>query len=287
MTTQDTYKPRNSNAGFTLIELLVVIGIIAILASLLLPALSKAKAQAHRAQCTSNQRQLTLTWLMYAGDHNESLVPNGENDPAESDQTTLWVYGGAHPNTPAFTNSTYLLDARYAAFAPYLTSPGVYRCPADVGKLYVLGGNALLGGPVIPRNRSYSLNGYLGTASGMVDPDYITPKYRNFRKTSDINSPAPSQLFVFQDVNPASICFPAFVVRMPGNRIDGFFHYPGSLHNRSGVLAFADGHTESHRWKDERTLRTPEGVSLLIHSDLCPNNPDLAWIQERTTSRAQ
>lgn len=271
-----------------MIEMLVVVAIIAILASLLLPALSKARAQAQRAQCSGNQRQLTLTWLMYAGDHNERLVPNGENEDVGSEPMTLWVYGVAHPNIPAFTNSAYLTDARYAAFAPYLTSPAVYRCPADLGKLYVMGGQALLGGPLIPRNRSYSMNGYLGPIPAMAaTADHLTSKYLTYQKTSDITSPTPARQFVFQDVNPASICFPAFIVRMPGNSTDGFFHYPGTHHNRSGVLAFADGHTESHRWKDPRTFRTPEGSGMIVHWEKSSNNADLDWIRERTTVRSK
>ena len=97
---------------------------------------------------------------------------------------------------------------------------------------------------------------------------------------SDFGAVRPSALFLFQDVLPESLCFPAFVVRMSSP--DRFFHFPSSEHMKAGVLMFTDGHAESHRWKDERTRPAPVNGSV-SHNVSSPGNPDLAWIREQTT----
>jgi prepilin-type N-terminal cleavage/methylation domain-containing protein/prepilin-type processing-associated H-X9-DG protein len=263
----------SARTGFTLIELLVVIAIIAILASLILPALTQAKAQARRTQCISNERQLELTWLIYTEDYNEMLVPNGAKSPGDTEKNTLWVLGDYHNFPPAFTNQIYLLDPRYAAFASYLKHRGVYKCPSDQTS-FIQSRKRF-----VPQVRSYAINNYVGTTPSIMER--ISSKYRTFNKTSDFSSPA--SIFVFQDVNPQNLCTPAFQVFMPGNGGDTFFHYPATHHARSGVVGFADGHVETHRWVDPRTFKTAPMGQKVPHNTASPNNKDLAWIHARTS----
>src|SRR6266404_9624462 len=163
-----TKDPVAGQKAFTLIELLVVIAIIAILASLLLPTLSGAKAQAKRVQCLNNQRQLGLTWLIYAGDFTEVLVPNGGRRPNDAEKVNEWVLGWFHAFIPAFTNKAYLLDPKYAAFANYIRTPEIYKCPSD--RVTYLQSR----GRPVPQIRSYAMNLYLAPVPSFAS--YTSPK---------------------------------------------------------------------------------------------------------------
>jgi len=265
-------------SGFTLIELLVVIAIIAILAAMLLPALGGAKHAAWRTQCVNNQRQMVLSWVLYSVDNRDLLVPNGSHVGGGVTSPYLWVHGGNHGDDQTLTNLQYLVGNNYAFFAPYIKSAGVYKCPADRTLWPVQGKGKVF------ELRSYSLNSYLGTRSANVEqPLTLNPAYRVYLKSTELASSGSADRFAFIDVNPASICTPGFGVQMNS---DVFVHYPSTFHKGSGVLSFADSHVESRKWLDTRTKKgLANGAQKINHNDPSPNNPDLRWIRDHTSTR--
>jgi prepilin-type N-terminal cleavage/methylation domain-containing protein/prepilin-type processing-associated H-X9-DG protein len=255
--------------GFTLIELLVVIAIIAILASLLLPGLARAKGSAKRIQCINNEKQMATVWMLYSSDNNDWLVSNGKNDPPTT-QFPLWVQGAFY-NPIDNTNYAYIIDPRYALFGNYLKTTKVYQCPTDRQLVK-------LGTRFYPRLRSYSLNAYVGT--GTWDTRLST-MFRVFKKHGDMAAAIPAGILTFVDVNPDSICWPYFGVYLSQ---ESFFNFPNSSHNRAGVIAFADGHVERRRWLDQRTINAIS-PDYHHHTDHSPRNADLAWLRERASIR--
>jgi prepilin-type N-terminal cleavage/methylation domain-containing protein/prepilin-type processing-associated H-X9-DG protein len=263
-------------SAFTLIELLVVIAIIAILAALLLPALSVAKEKARVIQCISNHRQLALTWMLYASDHEDRLAANGHGNADSLQGARLWVVGDTHLRREAFTNIQYLIDPAYASFANYLQDPKIYKCPSDRSTVE-------FGDLNLPRARSYSLNGYMGweQPSGF---GLLSSRYWLFRKHSDFALGNPSDLVSFLDVAPGNICNSGFVISL-GTSLPGlYYHLPSTEHRGSGVITFADGHVVSRKWVDPVTSKLAREKWIPNHIALqFPGNPDLEWLKQRAS----
>jgi prepilin-type N-terminal cleavage/methylation domain-containing protein/prepilin-type processing-associated H-X9-DG protein len=275
---------KHGKEGFTLIELLVVIAIIAILAAMLLPALAKAKLRAQIITDMSNKKQLTLAWIMYANDNNDTLVLNADASAAVNGVPS-WIPSQCHMDwviNPGDTNTSYLTTNLLGSYCAGQYK--LYKSPGDtflaaVQRLFFQGANG--------RARSVAMDaavGGPGTGTGNKPPGSLA-NFNPFYVATTLSQllvPGPSRSWVFINEHPDSIDDGIFYLDPLHGDQSGtgqFTEVPASYLGGGCGISFADGHAEVHNWQGSMANRPVTYGTL--HNLNVSGDPDLAWLAQR------
>jgi len=285
MRVPDTSANNQHRGGFTLIELLVVIAIIAILAAMLLPALGRAKLKAQAVQCMNNSRQLMLAWRNYVEDNRDN-VPSAWQGPGDWMPVGDMTWSG-NATADGFNQFNWNPDLtiKKSPLWPYCgNSAGIFRCPGD-DKYPCIVPSGPDKGNVFPRVRSMSMISWFNG----LDADFFAgcAGYTKYAKSSQVLKPGPAMTIVFVDERCDSINDGEWCTSMNGwepAQPTGWviIDVPGSYHGGACGFAFADGHSEIHKWKESKTT-PPIGRGQPNIST--PNSQDTYWLMEHSTRK--
>ena len=272
-------RARRRRAGFTLLELLVTVSIIAILAGLLLPALASARAKARAIQCVHNLRQLSTACLLYASDAEDAFPYNMGTDEIRrvvaQGRYDNWTSSIMSWELDADNTNKFLLTR--GGIGPELSgTAAVYKCPND---LVVSDLQAQHG--ITARVRSYSMNAMVGNAGqySRGGHNVNNPDYKQFFRTGEI--PRPADIFVFIEEHPDSIGDGYFLNRVEERE---WTDLPASYHNGAANLTFADGHVETHTWREAATRPAARADAVRLPLPVpASSSADFDWLMQRTT----
>jgi len=203
---------------------------------------------------------------MWSDDNQDRLLYSAQN----TDGALVWVTGTLDysANKSNWSPSNIMNSPMWFYCG---TNLSIWKCPSDQSYVVVNG---------VPKSRvrSFSMNTYFGNALSFA------PAYRSYKRFSEIDDPPPSRLFVFLDRRDDVIGYPDFFVDMTGYSLRNpaqynLGDYPGAYHDGGAGFSYADGRGELHRWLDRRTTTPSSFVTA------SPNNPDVAWLQDRATRR--
>ena len=271
-------RPSDPAAGFTLIELLVVIAVIAILMSILMPALNRAREQGRRAGCLSNLKNLTIAWIMYADDNGDKIVngSSGEYD-TEAINGPYWVKLDYDKNMTEITKKQAIMNG---ALWPYTKTLKVYKCATVTRHASVA--SQSISRPI----RSYAIADSMNCRGWSEMNKYVVP----IKLRMKIKDPANRMVFM----DDGGTCPSAMGGWTVWATKFSWWDPPPVRHGDGTQFSFADGHADYHKWEDPRTIEFGKRVPLVANNgEMQPDNPDMVWAslvvwgQEATTIRMQ
>lgn len=261
--------------GFTRVDLVTLAAMVALLGVLLLPVLGDSERHSRAAICSINLKKLMAGWTAFAAEHTDALPFNANAPSGQYD----WCGSSFMDFNPANAhNWNHELYTKRSQLWPYVLDTSAFSCPDDPSRARASSGPDA--GRYIPRIRSYSMNNWIrGSAWG-------SPAWTVYTNLAQVTAAGPDRLWVLMDEHPDSINDGFFVVDMTGYPtspgLTSIADFPAFYHGRGATLGFADGRVEVRVWRDNRTVPT----SALLPGVLQPNNPDIIWLQERSTRRS-